>query len=113
MVGSAGGNIYLRLSLMRAKPGEEAHVSEILDELIRFYSTRSGYVEGYTLVESDPGQEVGRLTLWRSEADAEHVASMDHVMALRAELIRVVEAGSHLEKSFRAEGRQPAEPTSG
>ena len=113
MVGSAGNNIYLRLSLMRPRSGEEAHVSEILDELARVYAAQPGYLEGYTLVASDPGQEVGRVGLWRSEADAEHAASLQHVMALRAELIRVVEPGSHLEKSFQAEGRQPAESTSG
>ena len=111
MVGTPGGNVYLRLSLMRPRAGEAAHVGEILDELARYYAGLPGFIEGFTLVESAKGEEVGRVGMWRSEADAEHAANQQHVMVLRAELMRVVEPGSHLEKSFTAEGRQAAEST--
>lgn len=105
MVDSAGGSIYVRLSLMRPKSGQEARVGEILNDLVQFYSEQPGYIEGYTLVAQESASEVGRLTLWRTERDAETTASNQHVMSQRSELMRVIESGSHLEKSFRAAGR--------
>ena len=111
MADSAGGRPYVRLSLMRPKSGQAAQVSEILNDLVKFFSAQPGYLDGYTLVSADPESETGRLTLWRSERDAEHVANTQHVLSLRADLMRLVESGSHLEKSFQGEG--PPSPGSG
>ncbi|HTE83693.1 MAG TPA: hypothetical protein VK821_03100 [Dehalococcoidia bacterium] len=96
------GNVYVRLSLVRPKSGQEEKVSDILNDLVGFYAGQPGYLQGYTLVTTAPGSEVGRLTMWRSERDAETTASTQHVMAQRSELMRLVEGGSHIERSFTA-----------
>jgi heme-degrading monooxygenase HmoA len=103
MLDSGTDTVYVRLSLMRPKGGQEALVTEILNDLLGFYSSQPGYLEGYSLSSNDPGPEVGRVTLWRSEHDAEATASAQHVMSQRSELMRVVEPGTHLERSFTAE----------
>jgi heme-degrading monooxygenase HmoA len=97
---------------MRPRHGEAAQVSQILNDLVSYFTSQPGCLDSYTLIPQEGGDEVGRLTLWRSEHDAEAVASTAHVMALRSELIRIVEAGSHLEKSFFAESRTAAEASS-
>jgi heme-degrading monooxygenase HmoA len=111
LVDSADPSIYMRLSLMRPRAGQSAEVGEILNKLVSFYSEQSGYIEGYTLVAQDPSSEVGRLTLWKSERDAENVANTQHVLSLRADLMRFVEGGSHVEKSFQADGTRAAPAT--
>lgn len=97
--------IYVRLSLVVPKPGQEARVAEILDDLLNVYAAQPGYLEGYTLGPQVPGGEVGRLTFWQHEDDAEATASVQHVMAQRAELLRLIESNSHVERSFLAERR--------
>ena len=96
------GNVYVRLSLVRPKAGQEEKVAEILNDLVGFYAAQPGYLQGYTLETNAPGSEVGRLTMWKSEHDAEATASNQHVMAQRSELLRLVEGGSHIERSFSA-----------
>ena len=111
MAETAGENVYVRLSLVRPKTGQESRVSDILNDLVGFYANQPGYLQGYTLVTTAPGSEVGRLTLWRSEHDAEATASAQHVMSQRSELLRLVEGGSHIERSFTAEPHAAAKPT--
>jgi len=88
---------------VRPKSGQETKVAEILDDLVGFYAGQPGYLQGYTLVTTAPGSEVGRLTMWRSERDAEVTANNQHVMSQRSELMRLVEGSSHIERSFTAE----------
>jgi heme-degrading monooxygenase HmoA len=107
MVDSGTGNVYVRLSLVRPRAGQEDLVANILNDLLNFYSSQPGYIEGYSLSSNDPGPEVGRLTLWRAEHDAEATASAQHVMSRRSELMRVIEGGSQIERSFIAH-RWPA-----
>ena len=57
MADSTDGNVYVRLSLMRPKTGQEDQVSEILNKLVEFYSTRPGYLSGYTLVGTESSSE--------------------------------------------------------
>lgn len=102
MAESVDGSVYVRLSLTVPKVGQESSVSEILNDLLDFYASQPGYIEGYSLTPQDTGTELGRLTLWQSERDAENTASNQHVMAQRAELLRFVEGDSHVERSFQA-----------
>jgi heme-degrading monooxygenase HmoA len=107
MADTGSEQVYVRLSLVRPKPGQEARVTEILNDLLNVYASQPGYLQGYSLTSNDPGTEIGRLTMWRSEHDAEATANSQHVMAQRAELMRLVEGGSHVERSFLAEPRLP------
>ncbi len=106
MADTTGAQVYVRLSLVVPRPGQEARVAEILDDLLTFYAAQPGYLEGYSLAPQRPGGEVGRLTLWRAEGDAEATAGHQHVMAQRAELLRVIEGDSHVERSFFAARRE-------
>jgi hypothetical protein len=97
------GSVYVRLSLMQPKSGQEAEVSKILSDLVAFYAQQPGYIRGFTLVSPARESQIGRLTFWTAERDAENVANTQHVLALRAELLRHVEPGTDNERSFVAE----------
>jgi hypothetical protein len=106
MADATNAQVYVRLSLVVPNPGQEARVSMILDDLLTFYAAQPGYLEGYSLDPQRPGGELGRLTFWRSEDDAEVTAGNQHVMAQRAELLRLIEGDSHVERSFLATRRE-------
>ena len=57
-----------------------------------------GFIEGYRLQSND--SLVGRVTVWETEASADHTAQSTHVLALRSRLNPDVEAGSHQEHAF-------------
>jgi hypothetical protein len=90
---------------MVPKAGYESQVAAILDDLLGFYATQPGYIEGYSLLPQLPGGEMGRLTVWNAENDAEATAHHPHVMAQRSELLRIVADNSRIERSFEAERR--------
>jgi hypothetical protein len=96
--------VYIRQSLMRPKAGQRERALALLEELIDFYSLQPGYIDAYTLTspEGDGQNEIGRLTLWRDDRDADRVATMQHVLSLRADLLRCIESGSDVERSFHA-----------
>jgi heme-degrading monooxygenase HmoA len=112
MAEASNAQVYVRLSLVVPKPGQEARVAEILDDLLSFYSAQPGYLEGYSLAPQGSGGELGRLTLWRAEADAEATAGHQHVMAQRAELLRHIEGDSHVERSFLGTRREVSQAVS-
>ena len=92
---------YVRLTLMQPKAGHEAEVARILDDLVAFYKKQRGYIRGYKLRSLDSG-ELGRFTVWESGEAADHAASAQHVLALRSELLLLVEEESHVERAFEA-----------
>lgn len=94
---------YIRVSLMHARPGKEQQVAVAMDDLVTFYMKQPGYIVGYKLSAADEVGDVGRITVWESEAAAEAAAQTNHVMSKRSELMPLIEAGSHGERSFWAE----------
>ena len=102
MVPSADST-YLRLSLMRPRRGQSPRALALIDKLVEYYANQPGYIDAYMLAgQESAGGEIGRVTLWRSEQDANHVAMNPHVLALRAELLRCVEDESDVERGFDA-----------
>jgi quinol monooxygenase YgiN len=93
---------YVRLSLMNPKPGREEVVSRIMDDMLRFYKSRDGYVRGYKLTSGDPQGRAGRLSVWRSEHDCDQAAQTQHILAIRSELNQMIEEDSHVERSYTA-----------
>lgn len=91
---------YIRISLMQPKHGQEQHVQELLDELVRFYEKQPGYIQGFTLRPVDRARHIGRIGIWERDEDAIHAAQHDHDMALRSQLNMAIEEGSHEELSF-------------
>ncbi len=95
--------LYVRTSLMRPKPGHGRAIAEIMDDLVSFYAKQPGYVLGYKLASADDLGDIGRVTVWRSQDDADAAARITHVMSKRADLQALIEENSHVERSFHAE----------
>jgi hypothetical protein len=104
MIKTSEEPIYARISLMRPLPGRRERALSLLNELIDFYAIQPGYLDAYTLTSpsEDGNADVGRITLWRGEQDADRGATTAHVLALRADLLRCVEDGSDVERGFAA-----------
>ena len=91
---------YVRLSLMSPKAGMRDRVLELHEQLIEWLPGQPGFVRGYLILSGDPQGRVGHLDVWRSEQDADHAAQTDHVLALRSELLLLIEDDSHAEHSY-------------
>ena len=98
---------YVRLSLLATLEGHEAEARRVEEELLAFLAQQPGFVDGYLLSAPGPSPEVGRLTVWESEADADHAANLDHVLALRSRLLQITEE-DRFERSFQADRRRGA-----
>lgn len=93
---------YVRLSLMNPRPGKADLVSALMDNLLEYFATQTGYAHGYSLVSGDPQDRVGRVTLWDSEEAADAAANTQHVLSIRSELLSLIDANSHVERSYTA-----------
>lgn len=102
MARSADGLVYVRLSLVNAKAGQEDAVEKIEDELMAFFAQQPGYIHGYHIVGGDSDGRVGRLTLWESDAAADQAAQTAYVLARRSEVLMIIEGDGHVEDSWIA-----------
>ncbi len=98
----AEATFYVRLSLMNPKRDKEKLVAGLMDNLLEFFAEQPGYVRGYALVDGDPQGRVGRITMWKSEGEADHAANTQHVLTVRSEIMRLIEDDSHVERSYTA-----------
>lgn len=94
---------FVRLSLVTPLPGKAEEVAAIMDDLVSFYAKQPGWIGGYKLHAADEVGDMGRITVWRSIEDADASAQTNHNMSRRAELMPLIEEGSHEERSFHAE----------
>ena len=96
--------MFIRISYMHPKEGQEARLKELLLKLSAYYREQSGYLGGYILNPYEGAavddRRWGRVGLWETEDSAEHAAQAEHSMALRSELTRAVVEDSHYEFSF-------------
>jgi hypothetical protein len=93
---------FVRVSIMIPKPGQEARVRELLDELVKFYQGRQGFITAWRL-DSDPHAAVkrmGRISVWEAEDDAHRTASEQRDLSLQSELKLATEDATHEEHSF-------------
>jgi quinol monooxygenase YgiN len=101
--------VYVRLSLARPRPGHEEQVAKMDDELMRSFAAQPGYLHGYRITGGDSvGGRIGRLTLWRSDQDADRAAQTTHILAVRSELLLLIEDQQHIEDSWVAQTFEPA-----
>lgn len=101
---------FVRLSLMTPKRGRRQEVERLLTELLSFQSQQEGYVAGY-LLKPDPHQadgRIGRVAIWRREADANRVAAHERDLALQAAIKLEVDETTHEEHSFEGVAFEPA-----
>lgn len=96
--------MFVRISYMHPKEGQEQRLKDVLQKLSTFYREQPGYLGGYILnpYEHAPQAEKrwGRVGVWESEDAAERAAQVEHTMALRSEIGRIVEEDSHNEFTF-------------
>lgn len=92
---------YVRFSIMRPMAGHEAEVERLNRELLDFYRRCPGCLATYLVKAADNSGEVGRLTIWEREEDADRAANADHSLALRSQLHLRIQPG-HADRSFEA-----------
>ena len=102
MAESADTLVYVRMSLVKAKAGQQAAVTKIEDDLMAFFTKQPGYIHGYQIIGGDSDGRVGRLTLWESDQHADQAAQTAHVLAQRSEMLLLIEGDTHVEDSWIA-----------
>jgi quinol monooxygenase YgiN len=105
----AEATFYVRLSLMLPKEGERERVLELHRELVEWLHGQPGFVRGYVIEAGDPAGRVGHLNVYESEEAADRVAQTQHVLAVRADLLLLIDEGSQAERSYVAYDPQLAQ----
>lgn len=93
---------FIRLSLMTPKPGQGDAAEKLVDELVQLYQDRQGFIGAYRLQASGQAAsgQLGRISIWESEADANRMASEERDIALQSRLKLIVDEDTHDENSF-------------
>ena len=94
---------HIRMSLMTPKHGHADDVAQIMEDLLKFYRSQPGFIDGYTLRSADEIGDVGRVTIWRTAADTDAAAQTPHVLSTRSDLLPLIAEDSHIERSFHAD----------
>jgi len=89
---------YVRISLVAPKAGRREEVITIEDELVKHFRSLPGFIEAYRL---NSAHQVGRVTVWDSEASADAVANNQHTLALRSQLLPLI--GDSIEYGLEGE----------
>lgn len=74
----------LRLTVLRVRPGMKLEAQELLEDLDESLSGSEGLLMSF--VTQMEGERLGRISLWHSKDAANHEATRDHVLAIRARL---------------------------
>jgi heme-degrading monooxygenase HmoA len=93
---------YVRVSIMTPMAGQEGEVERLLDELVKLYQGRQGFIAAYRL-SPDPHSStrtMGRISIWESEEDAHRTAADERDMAFQSQIKAIVQGGSQQEHSF-------------
>lgn len=90
---------YIRLTLATPPPERMAEVRRQYEEIVAYVSTFPGYVSGWVVAPGHGEDEVGRLTIWQSEAAANHAATDPHAMALHSQ-VQFAARGNVWDRSF-------------
>ena len=90
---------YIRLTLATPPPERLDEVRQHYEALVAYVSTLPGFVTGWVVVPGHGGGEVGRLTVWESEAAAHQAATDPHALALHAR-VQFAAAGRLWDRSF-------------
>lgn len=93
---------YVRVSIMTPVGGQDAEVQRLLDELVKLYQGRPGFITAYRL-SPDPHAGttlMGRISVWESEEEAHRTASEERDIAFQSQLKGLVNDATHLEYSF-------------
>ena len=108
----AGATFYVRLSLMIPREGMLDGVLELHHQLVDWLHGQPGFIRGLVITSGDAEGRVGHLTVYDSAEDADHAAQTQHVLAVRSELLHLIEEDSHVERSWVAHDPQLAKAPS-
>ena len=101
---------YIRLTLATPPPERLAQVRQCYEELVAYVATLPGFVTGWVVASGYGDREVGRLTVWQSEAAAHRAANDPHAMALHAQL-QFAASGQLWDRSFNTTEGSPIPPS--
>ncbi len=90
---------YIRLSVVKPRPGQEERAVELLKALSAATAGSPGWQANYVLRPRDDSDEIARISIYDDESSAERAASTPSVLSLRSELHLVIEPG-HRERAF-------------
>lgn len=90
---------YIRLSVMKPRPGEEQRMEDYMRKLRELVLQQPGCLESYLMKPHDDSGEIARLSIYTDEHAAEASANSTPVMALRSEIHLLSEPG-HIERAF-------------
>ena len=100
---------YMRLTLATPPPGRAAEVRQRYEEIVAHVATLPGFESGWVVAPPFPAGEIGRLTIWTSEAAANQAANDPHAMALHAQ-VQFAVFGDLWDRSFATGAVQRAAP---
>ena len=94
--------VFIRISLMTPRPGQEQALTGLLDRLVEYFHDKPGFIAAYR-ISADPhakDDRVGRISIWQSEEDANRMSSDKHDLALQSEIKLLAVDATHEEYSF-------------
>jgi quinol monooxygenase YgiN len=90
---------YIRLSVVKPRPGHEEGTVELLKALSAATANSLGWQANYVLRSHDDSGDIARISIYDDESSAEREASTPSVLSLRSELLLIIEPG-HRERGF-------------
>ena len=90
---------YIRLSVVKPRPGHEERAVELLKALSATTENSPGWEANYVLRPHDNSGEIARISIYEDELSAEREAATPSVLSLRSELLLVIEPG-YRERAF-------------
>ena len=90
---------YIRVSMVAPPPERMADVRRRYEEIVAYVATFPGYISGWVVAPGHGEEQVGRLTIWQSEADANHAATDAHAIALHSQ-VQFTAGGTVWDRSF-------------
>src|ERR1039457_2514509 len=99
---------YIRLSMAVPQSERAVEIRQQYERLLSYLADQPGFVSGWVVAGHGEG-EIGRLSIWESEAAANRAATGSYVMALHAK-VRSAAAGQLWDRSFMSEGPAPYMP---
>jgi quinol monooxygenase YgiN len=90
-------------------PGQAYRVEAMFDALLMGYAAAPGYLYRFRYRPQEDSSEIGRITIWSNHEDDDHIADDEHVIALCADLSRIIQ-GDYTERVLvleRTGGTQP------
>ena len=88
--------IHTSSDLLSTAANKRIELERLLDALEDHFSQQPGYIMGFRFGGVEDEHQLGRIALWRDHRDADHAATMEHTVALRSQIHRLIDPG-HME----------------